>query len=307
MNTTRRTHVGATACVTTRRPPQWHRLSWFAVAAAALAALTLATGLLWAQDKSRGAPRDAEDERPPLLIVSGTGSVEVRPDEATVRLGAVAQAERASAAQQEVNRIVGDIIDAVQDAGIAEERIQTASISLGPVYEQRAPGGPPTEPRIVAYRASNTVSVRVDQLERVGPVIDSAMKAGANQLEGIAFGLKDDGPARQDALTRAAEEARAKARVLARATGVELSGIEQVSEGGSHVMAEPRRREFYAQGARAAAMPTPVQPGELTVSATVTIHYRIAETDVTGASEPPAERSGRDPDPGAKAPASPGK
>ena len=151
---------------------------------------------------------------PPVLIVSGNASVMAVPDQATVRLGIVRQAAVAQTAQDQANAAAQEILNAVQKAGVPANQIQTARLVLTPVY---APRGPESRdaPRIVAYNATNTISIRLDNLSMVGAVIDAGLKAGANQLEGVAFGLRNDLPSRQQALKQAVEEARSKAQDMA--------------------------------------------------------------------------------------------
>jgi hypothetical protein len=128
----------------------------------------------------------------------------------------------------------------------------------------------------VGYRASNTVTIRVEDLTRVGAVVDAALGAGANQLEGIGFGLDDDQAAREDALRAAVEEARSKAQVMAVALGVELDGILAINEGGIFIQ-EPAMAMMESRMAVQADMSTPVAAGEVTVRANVSIQYRIAQ------------------------------
>lgn len=210
------------------------------------------------------------------ITVTGSGEVQVRPDEAIVRLGVLAQEPTARAAQQKVNQVAREMVAAIQGAGARPEQIQTSQLQLEPVYEQRppTPDTAPREPRIVAYRASNVVSVRLDALDRVGPVIDAGLAKGANQLEGLQFRLRDDLRARTEALREAAAQARQKAEVLATSLGVRLENVLEISEGGGAVvlpMAESRALEARPGGA-----PTPVSPGLITVSGEVRVRYRIS-------------------------------
>lgn len=225
------------------------------------------------------AQQDDADRRPvPTLTVNGTGEIRVAPDVATVRLGVTRQAPTAQAAQEQVNQVAQAILTAITRLGIKREDIQTSQLTLYPVYAPQNPRQPQEqEPRIVAYRASNVVSVRVERLGQVGPVIDAALKAGANQLEGVFFSLKDDLPARERALRQAVQEARRKAMTLAEAANVRLDGILQLEEGG--VSVRPlvmQERAAFAMAGRGGA-DTPVSPGEITVNASVTIRYRITE------------------------------
>jgi len=209
---------------------------------------------------------------PPVLIASGNASVMAVPDQATVRLGIVRQAAVAQTAQEQANTAAQEILNAVQKAGVSANQIQTARLVLTPVYAPRAPESRDA-PRIVAYNATNTISIRLDNLSIVGAVIDAGLKAGANQLEGVVFGLRNDLPSRQQALRQAVEEARSKAQVMAEAARVRLGEVLEVSEGGVSIL---DHEPVLAGRVMAAAVAPPVSPGEIEVRASVTIRYRIA-------------------------------
>ena len=138
-----------------------------------------------------------------------------------------------------------------------------------------APRGPESReaPRIVAYTAANSVSIRLSNLTLVGSVIDAGLKAGANQLEGVQFGLRNDLPAREEALKQAVQEARSKAQVMADALHVKLAEVLEVSESGVSIAPFAE----IAQASRlAVSAETPVSPGQIQVQANVTIRYRIS-------------------------------
>jgi uncharacterized protein YggE len=213
--------------------------------------------------------------QPPVLVVTGTGQVMASPDEASVRLGIVRQASAAQAAQDQASAVAQQILNEIRKLGVMPEKIQTARLVLSPVYAPRSPESRDA-PRIVAYNATNTVTVRLDDLSLVGPVIDSGLKAGANQLEGVQFGLRNELPSRQQALKQAVNEARGKAEAMAEALRLNLGEVLEVSEGGSispRFEAPLNGRVFAAQ----ADVATPVSAGQLEVSATVTIRYRISQ------------------------------
>jgi hypothetical protein len=210
---------------------------------------------------------------PPSVVVTGRGEAFGRPDRAVVKLGAVAQTEKASDAQRQVNERVGQVVEKLKGMGIPEERIQTVGLTLGPVYDQheRQPGR--VEQRIVGYQAANTVQVQLDDLTQIGAVVDTALAAGANHLEGVWFELKDDAAQRRDAIWKAVAEARDKAAAIEQATGTQLTGILEIVEGGVEVV-RPMMMQRMAQFAAAEA--TPIQPGQVRVEATVSIRYRLA-------------------------------
>jgi uncharacterized protein len=214
----------------------------------------------------------------PSISVSGRGEVSRRPDLAVIRVGAVAQARDARVAQNEVNLILRRTLESLQALEIPDQDLQTARISLTPVY---APGRPeprgradvPPEPRIVGYRAANTLEVRTQELRILGDIIDVAVESGANQIENISFQLKDDLPARQEALRRAVAEGRSKAEALSEAMGVSLTSVLEVIEGGVQVMRP--HMEFARMAYAAPEAGAPVEPGEIRLEASVTIRFRI--------------------------------
>jgi uncharacterized protein len=226
-------------------------------------------------------PFGRRDMPPPRTItVTGTGEVNAPPDQATVRLGATAQAEEAAAAQRDVNAIMDKALAAIEKAGIARKNIRTTGLTLTPIYAPEQPKQP-IEPRVVAYRAGNTIEVTVNDLKLVGKVIDAGLGAGANRLEGVSFTLENDLEQRRHALTKAVEEARAKAETIANTLDVPLGDVREVMEGGVSVM--PRYERLAARGMMAeAAMSTPVEPGEVRVQASVTIHYNIGGRPMRG-------------------------
>jgi len=218
--------------------------------------------------------QSATEKGPSTLTVSGLGEVRVAPDEATVQLGVTRQRETAQEAQEQVNQVAQEILNAVIQLGVDPEQIQTSELRLSPVYTSRRPNSR-NEPRVVAYRASNIVSVRLEDLPLVGPVIDAAMKAGANQLQGVQFALRNDLSAREQALKEAVKEASQKAKAISEALDVKIIEVIEVNEGSVSVRVPPQR--FETAQLLLEAAPAPVSPGQLTVSASVTIRYRIGQ------------------------------
>lgn len=210
-------------------------------------------------------------DQPPHVTVSGDAELRVDPDLATVTVGVTEEAEGAGEAQAAVNRVAGDILAAVADLGIADGDIQTSRLTLNPIYDH----GDRRKPLIIGYRASNTVTVRVVALELVGPVVDAAVGAGGNEIQGIQFLLEDDEAARLEALGMAVASARAKAEAIAAALGQPLGGVLKATEGGARV--KPVYQEAMAFRAGGDAQPTPVAEGKVTVHAEVTLVYGLGE------------------------------
>jgi uncharacterized protein len=203
----------------------------------------------------------------PSLTAGGRGEVRVTPDLVALRLGAAFQAQEAVKAQAQVNQVMQNTIARLKEMGIPEAQIRTETISLWPEYrqEQRDRG------RIIGYRASNVVLVRLKEINRIGEVIDAAVGAGANQLHGISFEVEDDRAARQQALQRALADAHAKGQVMAAAMGLRLVSVLDVNEGPADMIRPP-----MPMARMAAEVATPVQPGQVQVQAEVTVRWRVA-------------------------------
>ena len=238
----------------------------------AVIALALAAPLA-AQVPRPGGGSEMKDAESPILTVSGSGQARVAPDQATVRLGVLAQGATAREAQIQVNHSAQAVLDAIRKAAIPAERIQTTGLSLNPQYADARPG---QGPRITGYQASNTVTVLVEDLSKVGPVIDAGLTSGANTLDGVEFGLRKDEAARAAALTDAVQSARVKAEALARALRVRLVEIVEVAEGGVSISPPPSPFRGRSAMAAEAMVATPVSAGEVGVEASVTIRWRIA-------------------------------
>jgi hypothetical protein len=204
------------------------------------------------------------------VVVSGAAELELPPDEAEVRLGVVAQAAEAQDAQNQVSTTAQRVLEAIRALGIAGRNVQTTGLNLHPYYDDRhLEQG---QPSIAGYQASNIVLVVVEELDKVGPVIDAAIKAGANNVDSLQFTIGEDADARRLALSQAVADAGLKASAIAGALGREVGDVIEVVEQGASVMPK-----FFAQSARLemAQASTPVEPGSVTVSANVTIRYQI--------------------------------
>lgn len=226
-------------------------------------------------------PHETAEPVVPVLSVQGSGSSRVDPDEATVRLGVLAQAPTAQAVMQQVNQTANAILAAVRKLGVPEKDIQTSELNLSPVYAQ-LPQDQGGEPRISGYQASNVVSIRLTKLDQVGPAVDAGLGAGANRLDGVAFGLQNDEAARADALAKAAAAARAKAATLAKALNLRLAEILEVVEGGVTVFTPMRSSRTMAM--EAMSSDTPVSSGQVGVDASLTLRYRIEPCPAQGCS-----------------------
>ena len=206
---------------------------------------------------------------PRLITVSGTGEVKAAPDRAELSSGVVTRAATAASALAANARAMNAVFEALKRAGIAEKNIQTSNFQVSPQYSDAKPGA---APRIVGYEVSDTVSVTVDGLDRLGPTIDALVAAGSNQIEGPEFSIADPKPLLAKAREEAVKDATARAEAYARAAGVVLGPIASINEGGVSSTIQPMRMRGMMAAADKA---TPVAAGEQSVTANVSISWEI--------------------------------
>lgn len=218
---------------------------------------------------SEGAPRQ---ER--LISTQGYGEVRVRPDSFRASAGVEAQADTLEKARTEVNTRMQRVTQALNKLRIEGITLQTEMLQIFPVYDQPREGE--GLPKIVGYRAQNTLTVMVrgadDQRlgEVAARVVDAAVAAGANNVSGISFFLKDASGARRKALQEAVSDAERNARAIAEIAQVQLSGL--VSIDGAPELGGPMLRAFDLAEA-AGASSTPIETGETVISSRVTASF----------------------------------
>ncbi len=202
------------------------------------------------------------------IQVTGQGQIRATPDMATITLGVTRQATGAAQALEQVAQVSAGIFERLQKAAIAPRDMQTSNLNLRPLYSDPSSNG--AAPRITGYEASNMVTIRVHDLDGLGGILDMVIQEGANQFNGLQFGVQKQDALMDRARVAAVEDAMARARLLTGAAGVTLGpvlSIPDASGGGPlPVMAEMAL-------ARAGAMP--VAAGELTLLASVTMVFAL--------------------------------
>ena len=211
----------------------------------------------------------------PTLTVSETGTVTHAPDTAFVTFGMESPGKSLAEAQKRNSAVMSKVLDRLRDLQIDKERIQTSSFTVSPQYRPppgRPADAPPATPDIIGYVVGNMVTVEIRVLDRVGTVIEEALKAGANSFQRLHWGLRDERSVRLSALKQAAAKAREKAAVLSEALQVKLVRVLSADEGGPVMRpASPMAR----MAMEASTNEVPISPGELKVEATVTLVYEI--------------------------------
>jgi uncharacterized protein YggE len=212
-----------------------------------------------------------KQELPRTISVSDFGSSPAPPDRAEITTGVQTQAETAGAALAANNEAVARVFRALAEHGVAERDRQTRNLQVGPVYEQIATSTRGA-PRVVAYQVTNQVRVVVRDLSKLGVLLDTMVKAGANRLDGVRFIVSDPSAALELARKAAIEDAKKRAALYIEATGARLGQVLQISEGAIH-MPGPMFAQF--DRARTLAAEVPVAPGENEISAGVSVVFAI--------------------------------
>jgi uncharacterized protein len=228
---------------------------------AAIAALFMIAGSVNAQTMDQHHPRT------PTINTTGEATVSVEPDQAKIELGVTTQAATSDAAVTQNAEKLTATLAAVRALQIAGAEIKTVSYTLQPTYRYPREGG---DPELIGYTATNIVRVTVNDLTKVGTVIDAATKAGANRVHSLQFTLQDDRAVKAQALREAAQQAREKSNALAGALGLEVVRILNVTESGPTMI--PVRDMAYA---RAEMASTPIEPGTIEIKATVTLTVEV--------------------------------
>ena len=216
-------------------------------------------------------PGRDDNRRVTRVMVAGDSIVQAQPDTAIVTVSVVTQDRQAISAQQDNAAKTEAVVRALKAAAGSGAEVKTSGYSLQPqrVYKENQP------PTITGYEARNSVTVTLSDLTKVGAVIDASAQAGANDVAGIAFTLRQDRQARDRALSEATREAVSKAQVIASALGGRVVRIVEVQEEGFQQRPPvPLQGEVMMMAKTSVA--TPIEVGSLDISSKVQL---IAEVE----------------------------
>ncbi len=206
----------------------------------------------------------AQTPPPGTIQAVGTATISFTPNQAQFTVGVVTQGATAQDAAQQNATLSTTVQNALKSALGANGSIQTINYSVSPRYNNL-----PT-PGIIGYTASNTVLVTTFNLSNIGTLIDTANLAGANNIGGVSFGLQNPDPFVQQALTAAGKQALAYAASIAAGVGGKVGAVRSAIQGSQY-------SPIAVTGVAAGAATTPIQPGTVSVSATVTISAQLIQ------------------------------
>ncbi len=212
----------------------------------------------------------------PVIELSVFEQIEVEPDTATVWTGVQSDADTAVEALRRNSAEMERLVALIRALGIPARDIQTSRISLNPRYDYNNRGDQP--PRFLGYRASNQVTVKLRDLDRVGEVLDAMVEAGATNINGPNFSIEDDEAAKAQARTNALERGRAQAEEYARLagySGVRLLQVAEAIRGSSGPMAQDEAIVVTQSRMANAAPPPPVAPGVVATGVGIALTYEM--------------------------------
>ncbi|NLM41245.1 MAG: SIMPL domain-containing protein [Firmicutes bacterium] len=202
------------------------------------------------------------------LQVTGTAVVTAAPDIAYITLGVETQDPSADKAAQANAEIMARVLAALEELGLTKQEVSTSGYNI---YgsTQVINRGSSSEETVTTYWVQNRINIKTQDLDGIGEIIDRAVKAGANQVQGIRFDVQDKQALQLEALRLAIRQGRAKAEAMAEAAGVALGDLLTMSESYSSYAPMVSAVAFRAD----AAAGTSINPGDVEVSATVEMEY----------------------------------
>jgi len=234
--------------------------SWCAVGVAAITVLTVS----WASLAGAGVSDEGSREEPRTVTVTATGLVEGTPDVLELVVGVQSRDKSAREALDRNNDLAQKVIDALRDAGVEDDDVQTNNLSVSPSYDN--------DGDINGYEVSNLVTAKLKDFDKAGEVIDAATNIAGDEviIQGVPF--DDNSILVARARTEAVKRARSQAQQLAKAADVDLGDLLSMTEESAP---EPPVFEQSADAREGAASAAPIEPGSETLSVQVTLVYEI--------------------------------
>ena len=208
-----------------------------------------------------------------VVSVYGEAALTAQPDTALVTLAVETTHESAKIAAEENARLTNAVLEALTKSGLDKKQVKTSGYRLSSYTQQIDPQD--KEKYVTKFRAYNELNINLHDLEHVGNVIDTAIKAGANKVLSILFELQNAEALKLQALQNATMQAKAKATAIARSAGTSVKGIKVIQEEMSGYF--PYRAAVMEESAKTMALgaPTPVLPGDVEVTARIRAEYYL--------------------------------
>ena len=227
-----------------------------------------------ARAQSSPSPTPGEEGETGTLQVTGQAKIQLPANQVTITLGVETESSSAREASALNASKMEKVIESLREVGGEGLKIETFGYALSPVY-RRPTQQDPSGQTISGYRAQNNIRVILREVGMAGEILDAGISAGANRVMNLQFSASSTREARLEALREAVRLAREEAQTIAEAMGVRLGPALEVRGGASP--GDPRVLTRSVAAMEMAVARTPIEPGAQTVSANVTILYRILE------------------------------
>lgn len=223
-------------------------------------------------------PVYADNDEAGLISVVGVGTVKTAPDMATINLTVLREAKTAKEALKNNTQAMSDVLSAMKEFGIEDKDLQTSNFSISPRYiYPKQKDGVQQPPQIVGYQVSNSLSVRILDLNKVGEILDRSITLGVNQGGNISLGNSDIAELQMQARAMAMKNALRKAKILTEAVGVEVGDVKQINENASYARPQPMMRAELAMAKMSDSAPVPIAAGQNAYSVSVNVTFEIKQ------------------------------
>lgn len=213
----------------------------------------------------------AQDNNPRSLNVNGRGEVKAKPDVAYINISVISKAKTAQAALQDNANKTTNVLNKIKSLIGKQDTVKTSGFNLSPVYDYNQTT---KKSELTGYSVSNDLIVKTVDLENLGNLIDATTGVGANRINGPRFDILDKSKLRKEALRLAVKDAKDTATVTAEAAGVSIVQVMQLNP--NYNNPQPLyARSYDSVRAASAESSTPIESGNITVSASVNITYQI--------------------------------
>ena len=206
------------------------------------------------------------------LSITGKGKITASPDKASISIAVESMSDTAQGAVKESSEKTNKVMEVIKTGLGEEDKVSTAGYNLSPVYEYNSET---KKSEFKGYRASNQIIVETRNLNDLGKLIDSVAQAGSNRIDSLSFDSTEKETYKKQALVMAVKDAKATADTVAQAAGVKIVKILSIMPSSDIPMPIYRDYEVRGKMALAESSPTPIEPGELTVNASVTMVFEI--------------------------------
>lgn len=211
----------------------------------------------------------------PKLTLSAQATLHKPADELQLTVGVVNFGDNAETALTENSAKMQEVIKAIEEIGLSKSEYETGHFDIHPTYAPHPKDPPPDwKPKINGYEVSNSVSIKTSKLDIAGKLVDAVNKAGANRVENIRFVLHDSRTHWNEAISAATANAISDAKTIAVAASVRLVRLVSIALENANVIT-PRPNQIYFARAMASEVEPPIEPGEVTITANVSLIYEI--------------------------------